>query len=1140
MNRLFALLLLSACADPVEELATGTLTQAQVLQVPGQISLADALLQAEAGDTIRIGPGVFADEITVEVENLIIEGAGEETILERTINVKRPGFRLSDLRMRSSGSPWGVHSNGHALRVERVSIEGYSFGLGLFDTNGESLLDGVTIQGNQWGVYTRDTNLVLRNCVLSNNTKAGFFSRSGVRVRFFHNTVVGNGFANPGEISGGVVTGPGGVEEITNNIIVGNHQGVNCQDCGSSYASNDVWGNVTDYFGGARRAAGDLAVDPRFVNPAQRDFRLRADSPCIDAGRPVAVESDGDGHPRPAGSAPDLGAYEHQPATAALVITEGMATPRVERSGEFIELFNAGDEAVDLAGYHVTDGDSIDPIEDAGAGTLLEAGAYALVLDRDFDGDHEIPAGALRVGVDDASLGNGLSIGDPVRLIAPDRNTIVSAYAEPFDPGDGRSAERVELDGSAFVPSPCGASPGRANCIAEPEPEPAALLITEVMSNPLVERSGEYVELMNLGEAPIDLAGFRLSDGDREDVLQGFDGDAVVPGRGGFALIVDADYEGQYDLPAGAKLLTTGDRTLGNALSTNDPITLRDPAGVLVGSYSHPLDAGNGRSVELVSLESGDRAGNWVASPCGLSPARENCAWEGAEEPAPRLVITEIMANPLDEDTGEYVELFNPGEDPVDAAGLILDDGDASDTLEAFGGSSVIPPGGYAVVLDPEYAGEYDIPAEAIRLRPDDTTIGSGLTTNDPVELRAGAERIDLFDAPYNPGNGVALELRDGAWLPSECEQGGSPGRESCEDAPVARPEVIINEVMANPIDENTGEFVELLNLGGAPVDLAGFVLDDGDAVDRLEGWEGGPTILPAGGYAVILDRGYAEQYEIVAGALRLTVGDARLGSGIGVRDPVRLLMPDGLTELSRFAPPFDPGNGRSAERETAEGDSFISAQCVGEQQASPGGRNCIASEGDPRDCRARADCPPGHQCMGIPQDGSTDLGRCTDLSNREGEGQACAAHEDCGEGLVCGGLSIWPESAECKADYHHGVYTSRERLAIPDNRAGGVSSELIVYGLATVPLDMWLTLDLDHPAKGQLRVVLEAANGQEVVVFNPGLDPPSMLNDPISLLAIFRDDTVNGRYTLRVSDGQDGGWGHLNGWSLEIISNFD
>jgi parallel beta-helix repeat protein len=68
--------------------------------------------------------------------------------------------------------------------------------------------------------------------------------------------------------------------------------------------------SFAEYKAHAGQDAHSICRDPGFVNAQARDYRLRADSPCVDAGTTVEVGVDFDGNKRPQGRGFDMGAYE--------------------------------------------------------------------------------------------------------------------------------------------------------------------------------------------------------------------------------------------------------------------------------------------------------------------------------------------------------------------------------------------------------------------------------------------------------------------------------------------------------------------------------------------------------------------------------------------------------------------------------------------------------------------------------------------------------------------------------------------------------------------------------------------------------------------------------------------------------------
>lgn len=141
------------------------------------------------------------------------------------------------------------------------------------------------------------------------------------------------------------------------------------------------------------------------------------------------------------------------------------------------------------------------------------------------------------------------------------------------------------------------------------------------------------------------------------------------------------------------------------------------------------------------------------------------------------LVINEIMYNPLDslpgneDNTYEWVELYNFGATAIDVNGWQFQDGVATDNIVAQGMGTVIPAGGYAVITDQDtdvydVGSPFTVDPAAIKLQVDDNSLGNGLgNASDTITIldNTGATVDSVtysssWGAGGSNGNGDSLE----------------------------------------------------------------------------------------------------------------------------------------------------------------------------------------------------------------------------------------------------------------------------------------------------------------------------------------------------------------------------------------------
>ena len=100
----------------------------------------------------------------------------------------------------------------------------------------------------------------------------------------------------------------------------------------------------------------------------------------------------------------------------------------------------------------------------------------------------------------------------------------------------------------------------------------------------------------------------------------------------------------------------------------------------------------------------------------------------------------------------------------------------------------------------------------------------------------------------------------------------------------------------------------------------------------------------------------------------------------------------------------------------------------------------------------------------------------------------------------------------------------------------------MLVYGLATVDTDVEVTARITHARSTDLRISLVNAAGTEQPVYDGSMAARS-LRSPFTItrsVAGSGDESVTGRWYLRVVDVRAGTTGTLDSWSLTVTSRWD
>lgn len=416
-------------------------------------------------------------------------------------------------------------------------------------------------------------------------------------------------------------------------------------------------------------------------------------------------------------------------AHAAVVITEIAASQPTDH--EWVEVYNAGPDAVDLTGYKFFENATNHGLTEFLGGLLLAPGGYALIAQKADVVASDHPAATMVI---DSAWSSLREDGEEIGL-RDFSGGMVEQFTYP--PGPDFPLSRIDVtrpadDAANWTQDASGGTPGSANApAADPAPttDPVAepttvdtvadgptstgsayragdVVINEFMADP--NDGEEWVELYNRGGQLINLQGWRLEDGaETKTKLSG-------------------------TLDGFAWLLIT--KPAGNLNNRGDRLLLRDAAGEVMDAVSfgdwqdgdvrdNAAAGGDGVSVGRRSdgQDSGDDVADFAALPAPTPGAANHATTQAPLAPAASVQFTELYPNPPGADTdAEFIELANTGSSVVQLDGWqLVDSSGALHTFEAV----AIGPGQYlslprsvtGLALD-------NTAAEALTLRrPDDS-----------------------------------------------------------------------------------------------------------------------------------------------------------------------------------------------------------------------------------------------------------------------------------------------------------------------------------------------------------------------------------------------------------------------------------
>jgi len=495
------------------------------------------------------------------------------------------------------------------------------------------------------------------------------------------------------------------------------------------------------------------------------------------------------------------GLFVYQEEIGDVIITEFMANPNAvwDENGEWFEIYNASEAELNLNGWIIKDTGTPPGADTVEGDVYIDVGQYfvfcvneTLAVNGGVPTDYDYVYGF-------SGWGLALSNSSNDRIVVYDnlgqmQDSVEYSYTNPnWGITAGASHQLRNLsDDNTVAENWCVAenawegsagdlgTPGQANDCGVIEP--GDLIITEIMPNPAAvsDANGEWFEIYNATNDPINLNGYILRDNAATHVIVG---DNIIAAHDYFVFCLQGDSLTNGGVPED---YVYSSLALANS---GDIVKIYTPANVIIDSvqYTSSWPYGSGFSMQLKGpgLDNDDM-GNWCASENAWVGSMGDFGTPGAEcdcgmvQPGD-IIITEVMPNPaaVSDANGEWFEIYNATDDPINLNGFILRDNTATHVIV---GDSIIAAHDYFVFcLQGDSLTNGGVPEDYVY-----TSLALA-NSGDIVKISTDADVIIdsvQYTSSWPYGSGYSMQLEDVAldndvpenWCPSLNSWPGSLG----------------------------------------------------------------------------------------------------------------------------------------------------------------------------------------------------------------------------------------------------------------------------------------------------------------------------------------------------------------------------